>query len=170
MDWAPPVGRSFCMAPSSHISPKGELELFKCQRRHFPTTWGTLLVVIREEPLSWALPSAEVKVHMGPASRIPHQGCRNSVTPDILSFSSLRPIRVMPLFGSARSEHGCEMYNGQVTLRSMDVNGAFCTVISPSDPNNDSRPSSSRRRSGFQSLSRPSAWHCGALHWQVMPG
>ena len=131
------------------------------QRRHFPTTWGIL------------------KMRMGPASRIPHQGCRNSVTPDILSFSSLRLTRVTPLFGSAqkarfnsyrvyrglklsnqgsaRSEHGCEMYNGQVTLRSMEVNGAFCTVISPADPNIDSRPSSSRRRSGSQDPSRLSA-------------
>ena len=59
------------MAPSSHISPKGRLELFKCQRRHFPTTWGTLLVVIQGEPLIGFSPSAEVVVHMGPASRIP---------------------------------------------------------------------------------------------------
>ena len=97
----PPVGRSFCMAPSSHISPKGRLELFLCQRRHFPTSWGT------DCAHGACLPDTS-------------RGCRNSVTPDTLSSSSLRLARVMPLFGSARYEQWlCRMYGGQVAHRSM---------------------------------------------------
>lgn len=160
MDWAPPVGRSFCIWLRRLISARREDWSCLRQRRHFPTSWGT------DCAHGACLPDTS-------------RGCRNSVTPDTLSSSSLLLTRVIPLIGSAqkarfnsyrvyrglklsnqgsaRSEHGCEMYNGQVTLRSMEVNGAFCTVISPADPNIDSRPSSSRRRSESQDPSRLSA-------------
>ena len=71
------------------------------QRRHFPTSWGT------DCAHGACLPGTS-------------RGCRNSVTPDTLSSSSLRLTRVMPLFGSARYEQWlCRMYGGQVAHRSM---------------------------------------------------
>ena len=61
----PPVGRSFCMAPSSHISPKRRLELF-LSGEAFPHLLG------HRSAQGACLPDTS-------------RGCRNSVTPDILS-------------------------------------------------------------------------------------
>ena len=94
------------MAPSSHISLEEKRGAVLVSEETFPNNLGHLVGRHSGRTFDVFSPSAEVKVRMGPASRIPHQGCRNSVTPDILSFSSLRLIRVMPLFGSARYEHG----------------------------------------------------------------
>ena len=91
------------MAPSSHISPKGRLELFTSEEA-FPNILGHRLC-------TWGLPP-------GYLAGLSKYGF--SVTPDTLSSSSLRLARVMPLFGSARYEQWlCRMYGGQVAHRPM---------------------------------------------------
>ena len=91
------------MAPSSHISPKGRLEL-SCSEEAFPNNLEHL--VSRHSRRTFGLGSPRrLKLRCNGAC-LPgtSRGCRNSVTPDALSFSSLGLTRVMPLFGSARYE------------------------------------------------------------------
>ena len=79
------------------------------------------------------------------------RGCLRYVTPDALSSSPFRLIRVMPLVGSARYEHWLliRMSWRSGGLRSMRMNDASrpATVL-PQIPLRDSRPTRSRRRSG----------------------
>ena len=107
------------MAPSSHISPKGRLEL-SCSEEAFPNNLEHL--VSRHSRRTFWLGSPRLLKFGAHGACLPDtsRGCRNSVTPDTLSSSSLRLTRVMPLFGSARYEQWlCRMYGGQVAHRPM---------------------------------------------------